>query len=105
VPVAEIVMVVASGAMSFAVAVLIRTINKRDKRLDERQQQLINCRTVEMRYTRSIGSLAHTAAKAMRRAELCNGEVSEAIRYYKEREHALEEYYQKQNIVNNVKGG
>ena len=104
-PAAEIVMIAASGAMSFAVAFLIRTINKRDKRLDERQKKLIDCRVVEMRYTRSIGSLAHTAAKAMRRAELCNGEVSDAIKYYKEREHALDEYYQKENIVNNVKGG
>jgi hypothetical protein len=104
-PVPEIIMIVASGAMSFAVGVLIRTINRRDKRLDERQQQLINCRTVEMQYTRSIGSLAHTTAKAARRAEICNGEVTEAIKYYKEKEHALEDYYQKQNIVNNVKGG
>lgn len=104
-PVLEIVLSVVSGTMSFAVAMLIRTINKRDKRLDERQQHMIDCRVKEMQYTRSIGSLAHTHARAAHKAGQCNGDVETAIRYYKEKEHELEDFYQKQNIVQNVKGG
>jgi ribonucleotide monophosphatase NagD (HAD superfamily) len=101
-------MLVASGAMSFAVGVLIRTINRRDKKLDERQQQMIDCRVTEMQYTRSIGSLAHITARKVKDAScfpIANGDLSEAIKYYKVKEHELEDHYQKQNIVNNVKGG
>ena len=84
---------------------LIRTINRRDRKRRSGRQQLIDCRTVEMQYTRSIGSLAHSAAKAMRRADLCNGEVEEAIRYYKTKERALDDFYQKQSAMQNAKGG
>jgi|GEM_PF-5011866 len=98
-PAVEIFLIIASGATSFLVALLIRTVNRRDKKAEERQQQLIDCRTTEMQYTRSIGNLAHTAAKAMRRANICNGEVEEAIRYYKTKERALEDYYQKQSAA------
>jgi hypothetical protein len=104
-PVPEILLTIASGAMSFLIALLIRTINRRDRKAEERQQQLIDCRTAEMQYTRSIGCLAHTTAKALRRADLCNGEVEDAIRYYKTKERALEDYYQKQSAMHNARGG
>jgi len=105
-PALEILLTIASGAMSFLVALLIRTINRRDKKADARQQQLVDLRTAEMQYTRSIGCLAHSTAKTMRRANLGNGEVEEAIRYYKTKERALEDYYQKQSaMMQNAKGG
>jgi hypothetical protein len=105
-PVLEILLTIASGAMSFLIALLIRTINRRDRKAEERQKQLIECRTAEMQYTRSIGGLAHSTAKAMRRANLCNGEVEEAMRYYRTKERALEDFYHKQSaMMQNIKGG
>ena len=100
----EIIIAVLSAVTSILTAVLIRTVNQRDRKAEERQRQLIECRTVEMQYTRSIGSLANCTAKAVNRANIANGEVEEAIRYYKARERDLEDFYQKQSVVNNVKG-
>lgn len=100
----EVVVAVLSGITSVFTAVLIRTVNKRDRKAEERQRQLIECRTAEMQYTRSVGSLASCTAKAVKRANIANGEVEEAIRYYKTKEHEMEDFYQKQTVVNNVKG-
>ena len=100
----EIIVAVLSGVTSVFTAVLIRTVNKRDKQAEERQRQLIECRTAEMQYTRSIGSLANCTARAVKRANIANGEVEDAIRYYKTKERELEDFYQKQSVVNHVKG-
>ena len=100
----EIVIAIISGSTSVFVALLIHTVNKRDRKAEERQRQLIECRTAEMQYTRSIGSLANCTAKAARRANIANGEVEDAIRYYRVKERELEDFYQKQSVVNNVKG-
>ncbi len=104
----EVIVAVLSGVTSVFTAVLIRTVNKRDRQAEERQRELIECRTAEMQYTRSIGSLANCTANAVKRAAsfpIANGEVEEAIKYYKLKEHELEDFYQRQSVVNNVKGG
>jgi hypothetical protein len=104
----EIIIAVLSGVTSIFTAVLIRTVNRRDRQAEERQRQLIECRTAEMQYTRSIGSLAHYTAKKVKDATafpIANGDLADAIKYYKQREHDLEDFYQKQTVMNNVKGG
>ncbi len=104
----EIVLIVLSAILTFSVSMLIRKINKRDERAEERQQELISCRFIEMKYTRSIGSLSHCAAKEVQKAKsfpIGNGDLDAAIKYYKEQEHELEDFYQKANVVNNVRGG
>ena len=100
----EIIVAALSVFTSVLTAILIRTVNQRDRKAEERQRQLIECRTAEMQYTRSIGCLANCTAKAVKRAEIANGEVEDAIRFYRVKERELEDFYQKQSVVNNVKG-
>lgn len=104
----ETILIILSAVLSLSVALLIRKINKRDERAEERQQELIACRVIEMKFARGTGSLAHHAAVAVKKADkfpIGNGDLQKAIDYYKDCEHCLEDYYQKLSAANNVRGG
>ena len=97
----------AISALAVLMGLLVRQLNKRDQRME----QLMKGEKTEKRYMRATGSLAFYTARAVHNktmpdgTKLCNGEVADAIKYYKSCEHDLEDYQQEINILHNVKGG
>lgn len=92
-------------AFSVVLSVFIYKSGKREKKLDQYMDGEIKRREL----ARATGSLAYHTAYAVSKAEingrkLCNGEVSDAMKFYKVKEHELDNFYQKSNVVNNVKG-
>lgn len=87
-------------AFSVVLTVFIYKSSKREKKLTKYVEGEIKVR----QFTRATGSLAYHTAYAVHKANLCNGEVNEAMQYYKKREHDLEDYYQENAVLTKVKG-
>lgn len=88
------------AAFSAVLTVFIYKSAKREKKLNK----YIEGEIKERQFNRATGSLAYHTAYAVHRANLCNGEVDSAMKYYKKREHELEDYYQENAVLRNVKG-
>lgn len=87
--IADIIVAIASGILSIAVALFMRRIALRDRHADERQAELIATRACEMDYLSSVGTMAHRTAGAVLRAKLANGEVQQAVEDYTEKRDGL----------------
>ena len=99
----DIVAAVAAGVMSLSIALFMRSMSKRDKRAEERFQQIVEGQVRQKKYMRATGSMAFYTARAAHNAKLCNGEVEAAMQYYKKCEHELDDYLQEQDIIQCVK--
>jgi hypothetical protein len=97
----------AISALAILIALLIYQLNRRDKRME----RLIKGEVVKTKYIDAAGCLAFNTARALHNkimpdgTRLCNGEVEEAMKYYKECEHRFDDYKNESNILHNVKGG
>lgn len=97
----------AIAALAALIGLLIYQLNKRDQRME----RLIKGEVVKTKYIEATGGLAFHTARAVHNkkmpdgSRLCNGEVEEAMRYYKDCEHQFDDYKNETNILHNVKGG
>ncbi len=93
----EIVLIVISAVLSALVGRLIYKINKRDERAEERQKEIIEGRIAELNYVDSVGTMAHRTARAVQNQTNGNGELTDAIKYYQDSKHGLEDHLRKQH--------
>ena len=87
------------------VAILVRKINRHDKDAEKRQQQLIECRSLDKGYADATGDLAYKIAMSAREKDMFNGELNKEIQDYEYIQGKRAKFYNNFIGENVVKGG
>jgi len=91
------VQIVMTAAMGFLFAMLIKTINRREKKADRRQEQMFEQWEVEKEYGDCAGELIYRTARAAAEKGVCNGEVREKIADFETARKKRNAFYRKLN--------
>jgi hypothetical protein len=71
---------------------------KRETESKEEQAKYAKSRLVDMKYTDSIGTLAHCTYRVLRDNNLNDDEVDAAAEYYLGKKHDAEDFYKEQSV-------
>lgn len=93
----DILDIVLTGVMGFIFALLVRTINRREKKADKRQEQMFEQWEVEKEYGDCAGELIYRTARAAADKGVCNGEVREKIADFETARKKRNAFYRKLN--------